>query len=151
MHSHLHLHLPNFSDLNLTLVIPSLCHSPTSSFSSSYLSRSSSVHSNVSSTSYTSSTTDKAELVCPPSPITAQILSSWYKYDWQNSSDALTDWLNARWKKSGYVVDRRVVHFLIKMEGVRDVNMELGDSLGGAFVRPLRVVGSRCSFCGWGA
>ncbi|KAH0445780.1 hypothetical protein KCU90_g232, partial [Aureobasidium melanogenum] len=135
-----HLRLPNLSDLNL--MTPSLCHSPTSSFPSSYLSRSSSIHSNASSTSSTSSTSttiDKPELVCPPSPVSALILSSWYKYDWANSSDALADWLNARWKKSGYVVDRRVVHFLIKMDGVRDVQMELGDCLGGAFVRPLRV------------
>jgi hypothetical protein len=46
--------------------------------------------------------------------------------------------LNARWKKSGYVVDRRVVHFLIKMHGDKEVEMGLGDALGGAFVRPLR-------------
>lgn len=142
MRSHLRLHIPNLSDLNL--MIPSLCHSPTASIPSSYLSRSSSIHSNTSSASSTSSTsstiTDKPELVCPPSPITALILSSWYKYDWANSSDALADWLNARWKKSGYVVDRRVVHFLIKMDGVRDVQMGLGDCLGGAFIRPLRVV-----------
>lgn len=37
-------------------------------------------------------------------------------------------------------MDRRVVHFLIKMDGVRDVQMRLGDCLGGSFVRPLRVV-----------
>lgn len=139
MRSHLRLHLPNLSDLNLNLVIPSLCHSPTTSFSYSYLSRSSSTSTSRSSSA--SSVPDKPELVCPPSPITAIILSSWYKYDWANSSDALTDWLNARWKKSGYVVDRRVVHFLIKMDGVGDVSMELGDVMGGAFGRPLRVRG----------
>lgn len=37
------------------------------------------------------------------------------------------------------MVDRRVVHFLIKMDGVRGVEMGLGDLMGGAFGRPLRV------------
>lgn len=132
MRSHLRLHLPSLSDLNL--VIPSLCHSPTASFSSSYLSRSSSSVSTASSCT----TADQSEMTCPPSPVIAQILSSWYKYDWANSSDALADWLNARWKKSGYGVDRRIVYFLIKMDGCRDVQMGLGDLSGGRFVRALR-------------
>ncbi|THY74307.1 hypothetical protein D6C94_05022, partial [Aureobasidium pullulans] len=117
MRSHLRLHLP---DLNLS--VPALCHtspsSSTSSLPSFSLSRSSSKSSSTSSVASSSTT---APLTCPPSPITAQILESWYQYDWRNSSDALTDWLNARWKKSGYVVDKRVVYFLIKMEGVKEV------------------------------
>lgn len=37
------------------------------------------------------------------------------------------------------MVDKRVVYFLIKMEGgVKEVEMGLGDFLGGAFLRPLR-------------
>ena len=31
-----------------------------------------------------------------PSPIVAVVLESYDAYDWQGSSDALTDWLNAR-------------------------------------------------------
>jgi amidase len=69
-----------------------------------------------------------------------QILSSWNKYEWNNSSDALTNWLNARWKKSGYVVDKRTVHFLLKMEGVKEVEMGVGDERDGGFVRELREV-----------
>ncbi|CAC9887309.1 unnamed protein product [Aureobasidium pullulans] len=109
MRSHLRLHLP---DLNLS--VPALCHTSPSSSTSSLpsfslsLSRSSSKSSSASSVASSSTT---APLTCPPSPITAQILESWYEYDWRNSSDALTDWLNARWKKSGYVVDKRVVYF----------------------------------------
>ncbi|THW37655.1 hypothetical protein D6D22_07084, partial [Aureobasidium pullulans] len=101
MRSHLRLHLP---DLNLS--VPALCHTSPSSSTSSLpsfslsLSRSSSKSSSASSVASSSTT---APLTCPPSPITAQILESWYEYDWRNSSDALTDWLNARWKKSGYV------------------------------------------------
>ncbi|KAL2350846.1 hypothetical protein BJ546DRAFT_954620 [Cryomyces antarcticus] len=40
----------------------------------------------------------------PDAPIRALILRSWdaHSASWGRSSDALADWLNARWRKSGY-------------------------------------------------
>ena len=69
-----------------------------------------------------------------PSAIVSVVLHSYDSHDWQQSSDALTDWLNARWKKSGYQVSRQTVHFTLRLHG-RDAKMGLGDHLGGAFCR----------------
>jgi hypothetical protein len=48
--------------------------------------------------------------------------------------------MNARWKKSGYFVDRRTVHFLLKMHGEKEVELGLEDLGDGRFIRGLRVV-----------
>jgi len=62
------------------------------------------------------------------------VLQSYDNRDWGGSSDALTDWLNARWAKSGYKVSKETVYFTLKLHG-RDAKMGLGDHLKGAFVR----------------
>ncbi|GAB7357506.1 hypothetical protein MBLNU459_g0039t1 [Dothideomycetes sp. NU459] len=72
----------------------------------------------------------------PDEPIAALILREWDAYDWRESSDALADWLNARWKKSGYAVQRHEVCFLLRLNG-KSARMGLGDHLRGAFSRDL--------------
>lgn len=69
-----------------------------------------------------------------PQPVAEEILHCWDSYDWQKSSDALTDWMNARWEKTGYNVSRKVVCFTLRMRG-RDALMGLGDHLCGNLVR----------------
>ena len=69
-----------------------------------------------------------------PKPIETLILESWDSYDWQKSSDALADWINGRWGKTGYSVSREVVCFTLRMNG-RDARLGLGDHLGGSFYR----------------
>ncbi|KAH0285297.1 hypothetical protein M436DRAFT_77996 [Aureobasidium namibiae CBS 147.97] len=123
MRSHLRLQLPSFSDLNLDF------SSSSSSSSSALFALSIPALSRCSSTSSSSSSSSSAPLTCPPTPIVSQILSSWHKYEWNNSSDALTSWLNARWKKSGYAIDARTVNFLIKLHGCTEAQMGLGDGL----------------------
>ncbi|KAK5002620.1 hypothetical protein LTR28_011178, partial [Elasticomyces elasticus] len=49
------------------------------------------------------STTDQP---APDHPVTAIILREWDACRWDRSSDALADWLNARWRKSGYGISR---------------------------------------------
>lgn len=79
----------------------------------------------------------------PDSAMQALLIAEWDAHDWCHSSDALTDWLNARWAKSGYVLCRQECCFLLRLSG-RDARMGLGDERGGAFVREV-VKGS--SFC----
>jgi hypothetical protein len=67
-------------------------------------------------------------------PIETLILESWDAYDWQKSSDALADWINGRWGKTGYSVSKEVVCFTLRMNG-RDARLGLGDHLGGSFYR----------------
>jgi hypothetical protein len=55
-------------------------------------------------------------------------------HEWQGSSDALTDWLNERWKKTGFQISKEVVCFTLKYHG-RKADMGLGDHLGGTFSR----------------
>jgi hypothetical protein len=64
-----------------------------------------------------------------PSPVTEVVLDCWDRYDWRSSSDALTAWINARWKKTGFEISREVVCFTLRMHG-RDAKMGLGDHLG---------------------
>ena len=52
----------------------------------------------------------------------------------EQSSDALTNWLNERWKKTDFQVSREVVCFTLRTHG-RDARMGLGDHLGGALYR----------------
>lgn len=69
-----------------------------------------------------------------PEPIVKVILASWDEHDWRGSSDALADWLNARWKKTGYSVSRECVHALLVMN-FRNASPGLGDHLDGAYTR----------------
>lgn len=69
-----------------------------------------------------------------PSPVVQVVLQSYDNHDWQSSSDALTNWLNARWAESGYQVSRETVCFTLRLHG-RDARMGLGNHLEGAFVR----------------
>lgn len=92
------------------------------------------------------STTPGLPPVLPPTPavdfpqpapddaVAAVILREWDAYDWRGSSDALADWLNARWRKSGYTVRRHEVCFLLRLNG-REARMGLGDHLRAAFFR----------------
>jgi len=68
------------------------------------------------------------------SPVTAVILDSWDRYEWQGSSDALTDWMNERWRKTGFQISREVVCFTLRYHG-RKARMGLGDHTGGTFSR----------------
>jgi hypothetical protein len=80
--------------------------------------------------------TSSASAVHEPlsSPVTEVILDSWDRHEWQGSSDALTDWLNERWKKTGFQISKEVVCFTLKYHG-RKADMGLGDHLGGTFSR----------------
>ena len=69
-----------------------------------------------------------------PEPVAVVLLQCWDDHEWQSSSDAIADWVNARWKKSGYSVSRETVCFTLRLHG-RDARMGLGDDLCGAFVR----------------
>lgn len=73
-----------------------------------------------------------------PSPMVRVILDSYdaHAETWAGSSDALTDWLNARWQKSGYSVSKETVCFTLRVNG-RDAKMGMGDQLRGAFYRDL--------------
>jgi hypothetical protein len=68
------------------------------------------------------------------SPVTKVILDSWDRYEWQGSSDALAEWMNERWKKTGFQISKEVVCFTLRYHG-REAQMGLGDHLGGNFSR----------------
>ncbi|KAK4546224.1 hypothetical protein LTR36_002361 [Oleoguttula mirabilis] len=86
-----------------------------------------------SSSLYTPSTTSATNQPLP-SPMVKVLLDSYDSHEFQQSSDALTDWLNARWKKSGYQVSKETVCFTLRANG-RDARMGGGDELSGAFLR----------------
>lgn len=69
-----------------------------------------------------------------PSPVTSIIIDCWDSYEWQNSFDALTNWINTRWKKTDFQVSKEVVCFTLRANG-RDARMGLGDHLHGALYR----------------
>lgn len=69
-----------------------------------------------------------------PEPVADVIIQCWDSYDWLTSSDALSDWYNARILKTGYSVSRELVHTTLTSRG-RDAHMGLGDHLQGAFYR----------------
>lgn len=69
-----------------------------------------------------------------PSPMVAVVINAWDSHDWQGSSDAFTDWLNARWAKSGYQVSNETICFTLRSKG-RDARMGLGDPTDGVFCR----------------
>ena len=82
---------------------------------------------------YTPSTVSEAHEPLP-SPVTSIIIDCWDTYDWQNSSDALTNWINTRWKKTDFQVSKEVVCFTLRANG-RDARMGLGDHLHGDLYR----------------
>lgn len=84
---------------------------------------------------YTPSASSSANQALP-SPIVRVVLESYDSHDWNRSSDALADWLNGRWRKSGYQVSREVVCFTLRVNG-RDAEMGRGDRLNGAFCREI--------------
>jgi hypothetical protein len=71
-----------------------------------------------------------------PSPMARVILESWDEHDWHQSSDAMTDWLNARWRKTGFEVSYETVCFYLRSTGRIGVR-GLGDHLHGAFYREV--------------
>ena len=84
-------------------------------------------------TTYTTSAASAAHEPLPL-PVVSIIIDSWDSHEWQQSSDALTNWLNERWKKTDFQVSREVVCFTLRTHG-RDARMGLGDHLGGALYR----------------
>lgn len=62
------------------------------------------------------------------------LLHEWDAHDWRSSSDAIADWLNRRWAKTGYTIDSQTVCFVLRLYG-RDAKQGLGDHLKGAFYR----------------
>lgn len=69
-----------------------------------------------------------------PSPMVRVLLESYDSRDFGHSADAFTDWLNARWKKSGYQVSKEVVCFTLRSHG-RDARPGQVDKTGGTFYR----------------
>lgn len=70
----------------------------------------------------------------PDAPIIHLLLREWDAHDWGNSSDAFADWMNARWKKSGYSLSRETIHEVLKCNG-RHAFRGIGDHLDGDFQR----------------
>lgn len=68
------------------------------------------------------------------SPLIRVVLEAWDTHEWNNSSAALTNWLNARWAKTGCQVSEETVCFTLRTNG-RDAKMGVTDPLDGAFVR----------------
>lgn len=62
------------------------------------------------------------------------ILREWDERRWGCSADALTGWLNRRWKKSGYEVDAETVCEILRNNG-RMAFRGLGDEGDGKFER----------------
>ena len=69
-----------------------------------------------------------------PPEIAKVVLKEWDAREWHQSSDALTQWLNERWRKTGYQVSPQTVCWTLKAAG-RDAQMGLGDPEHGAFLR----------------
>ena len=70
----------------------------------------------------------------PDAPIVLVILQEWDSYDFGNSVDAFADWMNARWKKSGYSLSADIIHEVLKCNG-RTAFRGIGDHLDGSFQR----------------
>ncbi|GME26106.1 putative amidase family protein [Neofusicoccum parvum] len=70
----------------------------------------------------------------PDAPIIAVILKEYDERDFDISSDALAEWLNKRWRKSGYQIDAEVVHQVLLCNG-RQALAAQGDSKEGVFSR----------------
>lgn len=72
-----------------------------------------------------------------PSPVVAIALESFNCKDFGHSAEALTAWLNARWREPGYKVSAAAVCFALRSQG-RDARMGVPDHLDGVMVRPGR-------------
>ncbi|TKA77613.1 hypothetical protein B0A55_03134 [Friedmanniomyces simplex] len=67
---------------------------------------------------YTSSLSPSSRPHAPlPSPLVRVLLASYDARDWHHSADALADWLNARWRKTGFRVSRETVCFTLRING----------------------------------
>ncbi|KAK6432053.1 hypothetical protein LTR95_011780 [Oleoguttula sp. CCFEE 5521] len=72
-----------------------------------------------------------------PSPVAAVVLECYDRYDFGVSAEALANWLNARWTKTGYSVSAQAVCFTLRLNG-RMARLGLGDAPEGAMARLLR-------------
>ncbi|KAK3116565.1 hypothetical protein LTR53_002933 [Teratosphaeriaceae sp. CCFEE 6253] len=63
-----------------------------------------------------------------PSPLVRVVLESFDAQAWDGSSDALTDWLNARWAKTGFKVSKETICFTLRANG-RNAAMGVGDAM----------------------
>ncbi|PSN74128.1 amidase signature enzyme [Corynespora cassiicola Philippines] len=70
----------------------------------------------------------------PDRPIIELILHEWDTRRFSCSADALADWLNARWRKSGYELSAETVCEVLRSNG-RIAFRGLGDDAAGAFAR----------------
>ncbi|KAB2108123.1 hypothetical protein AG0111_0g4509 [Alternaria gaisen] len=70
----------------------------------------------------------------PDQPIIDLILHEWDTRRFSCSADALADWLNARWRKSGYELSAETVCEVLRSNG-RIAFRGLGDDAEGAFSR----------------
>ncbi|ORY10754.1 amidase signature domain-containing protein [Clohesyomyces aquaticus] len=70
----------------------------------------------------------------PDRPIVELILHEWDTRRFSCSADALADWLNARWRKSGYELSAETVCEVLRSNG-RVAFRGLGDDAEGAFAR----------------
>lgn len=70
----------------------------------------------------------------PDQPIVDLILHEWDTRRFSCSADALADWLNARWRKSGYELSAETVCEVLRSNG-RIAFRGLGDDAEGAFSR----------------
>jgi amidase len=70
----------------------------------------------------------------PDQPIVDLILHEWDTRRFSCSADALADWLNARWRKSGYELSAETVCEVLRSNG-RVAFRGLGDDAEGAFSR----------------
>ena len=74
------------------------------------------------------------EELLPDRPIVDLILHEWDTRRFSCSADALADWLNARWRKSGYVLSAETVCEVLRGNG-RVAFRGLGDDAEEAFSR----------------
>jgi amidase len=89
---------------------------------------------------------DQVPLQCnnelmPDKPIVDLILHEWDTRRFSCSADALAEWLNARWRKSGYSLSAETVCEVLRSNG-RIAFRGIGDDADGAFVRHRRSNGS---------
>ncbi|KAF2015272.1 amidase signature enzyme [Aaosphaeria arxii CBS 175.79] len=70
----------------------------------------------------------------PDKPIIDLILHEWDTRRFSCSADALADWLNARWRKSGYELSAETICEVLRSNG-RIAFRGLGDDSQGAFAR----------------
>lgn len=70
----------------------------------------------------------------PDQPIVDLILKEWDTRRFSCSADALAEWLNKRWKKSGYGISAETVLEVLRGNG-RIAFRGLGDVEEGAFTR----------------